>query len=289
MKTYAVILPNGFSINGRRYQNAELRVPNGKDEIFVKELFPGISAVKRIIFLLSRCLVELGPKKVVGDDDIRSLTLGDRDALLLHLRRITYGEKIESIIACPKAGCKEKMSLELNIEDILIPPKRHTEEFYELNKKVNGDDYSIEFRLPSAGDLEAVSDSSAQDSEPAFMKLLSRCIRDANKNGQKLISVNLFPETLADAISRRMAELDPQSEILLTMTCPSCGNEFIADFDIGNFFLKELAAHSQDVFHEVHLLAWNYHWDEGDILDMTRARRQIYLNILAEVLNTDES
>lgn len=289
MKTYSVILPNGFIINGRRYQNAELRVPNGKDEIFIKELFPGISAVKHIIFLLSRCLVELGPKKVVQDDDIRSLTLGDHDALLLHLRRITYGGKIASVLVCPKAGCEEKMSLELNIEDILIPPKQHTREFYELNKKVNGDNYSIEFRLPTVGDLEAVTDSFTENSESSSMKLLYRCIRDVKKNGRKLISENLLPETVADTISRRMAQLDPQSEILLNMTCPVCGNEFMANFDIGNFFLKELAAHSQDVFHEVHLLAWNYHWDEGDILDMTRARRQIYLNMLAEVLNTDES
>jgi len=288
MKTSAVILPNGFSINGRPYRNAGLRVPNGNDEIFIKELFPGISAVKRTIFLLSRCVVELGPKKEVDDNDIRNLTLGDRDALLLHLRRLTYGERIESVIICPKAGCKEKMSLELQIDSLLIPPKRHIREFYQLNKKVNGEDYSIEFKLPSAGDIEAVSDSSVKDSEPASTKLLYRCIRDVKKNGQNLKSGIMLPETVADAISRRMAELDTQSEILLKMTCPACSFEFIADFDIGDFFLKELAAHSQDIFREVHLLAWNYHWDEKEILTMTRERRQIYLNILTEILNTGE-
>ena len=266
-----------------------MRVPNGKDEIFIKELFPGIPAVKRTIFLLSRCVVKLGPKTGIDADDIRSLTIGDRDALLLHLRRLTFGEKISSVLVCPQSGCKEKMDLVLNIADILIPPKQHTEEFFELHVNVNEDNYIIEFRLPSAGDLEEVSDYTTAGNESASLELLFRCIRDVKKNGQKIKSGNTLPQTVTDAISRRMAELDPQSEILLNMICPACSNEFAADFDIGDFFLKELAAHAQQVFREVHLLAWHYHWDEGNILDMTHARRQVYLNMLADVLNREES
>jgi hypothetical protein len=109
------------------------------------------------------------------------------------------------------------------------------------------------------------------------------------KDGHKIESENNLPVTVAEAISKRISELDPQAVILLKMPCPACKQEFVADFDIGDFFFRELTVHSQQVFREVHLLAWHYHWNERDILHMTRSRRQLYLNQLADALNSGKS
>ena len=42
--------------------------------------------------------------------------------------------------------------------------------------------------------------------------------------------------------------------------------------------------HGGDLFREVHLLAYHYHWSETDILELTGPRRRRYLALLAETL-----
>lgn len=289
MESFTVTLPNGIASDGKWYRDAQISAVNGEDEVAIRDFSQGLLPVERITSLLSRCLMKLGPKSEVEADDVRALTVGDREALLLHLRRLTYGDKISSLLTCPQAGCGEKMNLELAISDILVLPNQHGEESYEMKLKEKNDDYKIKFRLPTGVDQEAVVKMSGDDLAAASKRLLQRCIQEMSRNGHKVKYENNLPATVAKALSQRMAELDPQAEILLKMTCPACQQEFTANFDIGDFFFKELAAHSQQVFREVHLLAWHYHWDEKDILNMTRSRRQIYLNLLADALNSGEN
>jgi len=289
MNSFDVTLPHGFTFEGEWYRDAQLRALNGDDEAAIREFSPGLFPVEHITMLLRRCLVRLGPKTEIDVNDVRALTVGDRDALLLHLRRLTYGDKIHSVLACPQTGCREKMDLELTIGDILIPPNQHAKAVYEAELNEKNIAYKVKFRLPTGADQEAMVKMGTRDPDSASMRLLQLCIKEINKNGRKIKSKNNFPVAVAEALSQRMVELDPQAEILLKMPCPSCQQEFVANFDIGDFFFKELTAHSQQVFREVHLLAWHYHWDESDILNMTRSRRQIYLKLLADALNSGES
>lgn len=289
MESFKVTLPNGIAFEGKWYRDAQLRTLNGDDEAAIRGLSPGLLPVERVTMLLSRCLVKLGPKTEIDVNDVRALTVGDRDAILLYLRRLTYGDKIHSVLACPQTGCGEKMDLELTIGDILVPPNQHAKEVYEMKLNEKDIAYKVEFHLPTGADQQAVVRMGISDPDSASMRLLQLCIREMKKNGRKIKSKNNLPVAVAKALSKRMAELDPQAEILLKMPCPSCQQEFVANFDIGDFFFKELTAHSQQVFREVHLLAWHYHWDERDILNMTRSRRQIYLNQLADALNSGES
>lgn len=289
MESFTVTLPHGFAFEGKWYRNAQLRSINGDDETAIREISPGLLPVERITMLLSRCLVKLGPKTKIDVNAVRTLTVGDRDALLLHLQRLTYGDKIHSVLACPQIGCGEKMNLDLTIGDILVPPNLQAKDLYqiELNEKDIG--YKVEFRLPTGADQEAAVKMRISDPDSVSLRLLRLCIQEMKKNGRKIKSENELPVAVVEALSQRMAELDPQAEILIRMPCPVCQQEFVANFDIGDFLLKELIAHSQQVFREVHLLAWHYHWNERDILNMTRSRRQIYLKLLADALNSGES
>jgi hypothetical protein len=289
MKSFMVTLPNGFAFEGKWYWDAQLRTLNGDDEAAIRGFSPGLLPVERITMLLGRSLVKLGPKTKIDVNAIRALSVGDRDALLLHLRRLTYGDKIHSVLACPQAGCGEKMDLELTVGDILVPANQHAKEVYEMELNEQDSAYKIEFRLPTGADQEAVARMGISNPDSASMRLLQLCIRKMKKDGHKIESENNLPVTVAEAISKRISELDPQAVILLKMPCPACKQEFVADFDIGDFFFRELTVHSQQVFREVHLLAWHYHWNERDILHMTRSRRQLYLNQLADALNSGKS
>ena len=74
--------------------------------------------------LLSRCLTHLPPGEAVTSPRIAALTVGDREALLLHLRRLTFGDRMQCTLTCPQSDCGELMDFELNVSDLLQPPAR---------------------------------------------------------------------------------------------------------------------------------------------------------------------
>jgi hypothetical protein len=83
-----------------------------------------------------------------------------------------------------------------------------------------------------------------------------------------------------------MAQLDPQAELRLRLTCPACEGEFSTCLDAATYFFQELCGRAGHLYREVHLLAFYYHWSEADILAMTRQKRWRYLHLLAEALST---
>jgi hypothetical protein len=78
-----------------------------------------------------------------------------------------------------------------------------------------------------------------------------------------------------------MAELDPQSDVELSLSCPNCGHAWRAPLDIASYFWSEVEAWAQRLLLEVHQLARGYGWSERDILAMSARRRRAYLEMLA--------
>lgn len=289
MKSIEVILPTGFKAGEKWYNNAGLRLLNGGDEEVLRKESLVLFPAERITKILTRCLTNLGPKSAPDNNDVRSLTVGDRDALLFHLRRLTYGGKIQAVLTCPQSGCGEKMDLELKVDDLLVPSNQTPKETYET--EIHGDAavYTVKFRLPTGADQEAVAPSAQFDHKTASNLLLQRCVKEIKKSGTQIDIETDLPGDLAESVSQKMAELDPQAEILLNLTCPACKQSFLAYFDIGDYFFKELMANSQNLYREVHVLALHYHWSEKDILNMTRSKRQIYLKLLADALYPEQN
>ncbi len=60
---------------------------------------------------------------------------------------------------------------------------------------------------------------------------------------------------------------------------------FSATFECATYFLSELAARARHLLHDVHTLAWYYHWSESDILALTPGRRDRYIAKIAESLS----
>jgi hypothetical protein len=282
METLDVALPIGFAIKNKWYKNARLRPLTGTDEEAIREIARFQLPVERITTLLTRCLMNLGPKSPIDFDDVRALTVGDRDALLLHLRCLTYGDKIQSVLTCPNSKCREKMDVDLTIGDILVSPNRIARRTYETVISANGTTYEVKFRLPTGADQEAIAELARHDSNAASTSLLQRCIKEIRRNGTKVESKNNLPFAMAELLSKRMAELDPQADISLNLHCPACKQSFLASFDIGDYFFQELIANSRQLYREVHVLALHYHWSEKEILNMSRSKRQVYLKFLSD-------
>src|SRR5437870_2037317 len=115
-----VTLPGGIWQEGTRHQEACLRPLAGEDETSLLDCQDDRLPAARTTHLLARCLTRLGPWEAVTEEQVRRLTVGDREALLLHLRRLLQGEQLACLLTCPRPDCGEKMELELRVSDLLL-------------------------------------------------------------------------------------------------------------------------------------------------------------------------
>ena len=114
---FAVTLPHGLVRDGSRRTAVLLRPPTGADEAFLLER-RGWTRAELVTELLARCVLDVDGE-TVGRDEVRALTVGDREALLLHLRAAAHGERISCTVDC--GACGERMDLDVSVADALVP------------------------------------------------------------------------------------------------------------------------------------------------------------------------
>ena len=275
-------LPGGLWLEGTCYRDASLRPLTGEDESFLLDVGDHLSPAGWTTALLSRCLTRLGPLSPVSEDAARSLTIGDREALLLHLRRLTLGNHLECRLICPAPGCMEKLDLDLSIDDLLLPPYTNPKDFYAVPISEGGLEYTAKFRLPTGADQEVAVGSVPTDLKVAENLILRRCIASIIGDGGKIVEEP--PPNLMEQIPTLMASLDPQAELVMDSNCPVCGGHFSSLFDTASFFRQELSERTEYIYREVHMLAFYYHWSEAEIMGMARKKRLRYLDLIEEAL-----
>jgi hypothetical protein len=271
LTTIRAALPGGAWVDDALIRHVDVRVINTADEMFLlDEESAGPAA--RATALLQRCL--LG-----GQVSAQSLTVGDREAVLLQLRRASIGEDFDCILHCPEQACGEQLELRLAIGDVLLPPYDDVRPTYSTTFTLDGHRHAIDFRLPCAGDLNAAAKTHSAEPNHGVAELLRRCVTAATVDDRTVDVDELDPAAIA-RVSDDMAAHDPQAEIQLDATCPACGHRFSSLFDTASYLLKELEARAQRLLTDVHIMALHYHWSERDILAMPSSRRDRYLHLI---------
>jgi hypothetical protein len=224
-----------------------------------------LTPVQRALSLLRAACPEIKP------DLLAKIRLGERDSGLITLRSLTFGPHLECLTTCP--GCGERLELNFEVDDLEVA--NDVESADRISLTCSGID--VEFRLPNSLDLMAIAE--AEEIEIAKSILLERCIIQASMNA-KNITFNQLPNEVADAVSAKMALVDPQADIQLALSCSSCGEKWQETFDIVSFFWEEINSWAYRTLLEVHSLASAYGWSESEILNMSPLRRQFYLEML---------
>jgi hypothetical protein len=200
----------------------------------------------------------------------RRMLAGDRDYLMLQLRRLTLGDRVRAVLDCP--ACSSKMDLDFDVAQAPVEGHLQTALWHSL--ELSG--RTLRFRLPAGADQEFVA---GRDLTAAAEALFSRCV--SFDPGQPLT-----PEEKA-AVIDAMDNTAPQVNIEVDLKCPECGNTFTTPFDMTSFFFDEMRIDSRQLFREIHSLAFYYHWSESEILGMVRERRRLYLSLLSDALRED--
>lgn len=205
-------------------------------------------------------------------ESLAALSIGRRDAGLLRLREWAFGPQLAGTSDCPECG--ELLEMSFAADDIRGADESGPEVF-----SLAADEYEIDFRLPNSLDLIVIEKIEAEDRDTLKEVLIERCVLDARCRGEQ-VQISNLPEDVIAALSQRMADVDPQSDVRLSLNCPSCSHSWTALFDIVSFFWREIDAWAKRVLQEVHILASAYGWRERDILMMNPGRRAIYLEML---------
>ncbi|MFC2077577.1 hypothetical protein ACFLTM_02070 [Candidatus Bipolaricaulota bacterium] len=279
----AVTVPGGSWLDGRCCRDVTLRPLRGSDEAFLHEAGTSLLPVQLATALLARCVEQLGAERAITPNLINRLTVGDREALMLQLRRLAFGDRMPCTARCPDPVCGEQLEWDLEIKDLLQPPYTDSQEVYETSISAGGgDEFSVRFRLPTGADQEAAAAQALDDVDAAADLIFRRCVEAiATPDGEP---AEPPPETVRARVPDLMSEFDPQAELSLSLTCPACGGTFSTVLDASAYFFQEVDQRADDLYREVHTLAFHYHWSESEIMTMTTEKRHRYLGLLADAL-----
>ncbi len=270
-----VRLPCGyFDGEGLRHRDVEIAALSGREEELLADLSAPPAAL--VTDLLAAVARGVGTHPMTTDL-ARELTVGDRLFLLLKLRELTIGPRVQAVVSCPWHGCSSRIDVDFLLSDV---PVREIDDgpVFEVElspESAIAGERVIRFRLPTGADQEAVAPLIAGNPAAALACLLDRCVLTVDDVG------SITPRARAE-IEEAMAAAAPGPHLRLEADCPECARGFSLPFDIQELFFGELHASNDLLFREVHYLAYHYHWGEAEILDMSRDRRRRYIDVLAE-------
>lgn len=218
----------------------------------------------RALSLLCACTSETAP------GPLRQMTIGQRDRRLLDLFESNFGRQLKCQGICP--SCGQCLEYTMSVSDLRLPPA--TSPFNDGDAyQLTAGEIMIRFRLPNSDDLAAVANAPPSGRR---LQLIERCVLEARIKGTSVCVAGL-PEGVIDVLTTRMAQCDPQADLLIAFHCPKCEGEWQVSFDIASFLWRKLSARAKRLLEQVHILATAYKWQESDILSMSSARRQYYL------------
>lgn len=204
---------------------------------------------------------------------LADLSIGQRDSLLLELYTSTFGGRLSAQAACP--ACQHVLEFGLEAGALRLGSGGSGSGRFEVQVP---DGPTIEFRLPTSRDLASLVTSQPAD---GTRYLAQRCVLQIRQQGEPLeLDRAELPDGWLEALNAGLSAHDPQADLELELTCPVCAHNWQLGFDILDFFWTEIKAQARRLVQEVHLLARAYGWDEQDILNMSAARRSIYLELV---------
>lgn len=285
MNSFTCTLPGGYrDAEGTVHRVAELVPLGGREE---ELLAGGGSGPALVSAVLARCVRRIGEIEPVTPRLARRLLVADRQYLLLKLRQVTFGDRVQGRAACPWPGCGEGVDVDFSLAD--VPVRGLEEPAAELRMRLSPqasadeDDRGLEvrFRLPDGSDEESLTALVEDNEAEALGALLQRCVVALGGDSSREAVAALSPQARAE-IEAEMDARAPRLGLEMAARCPACKRTFTLPFALRDFFFGELATGLDLLYREVHYLAYHYHWSEGEILEMPRDKRRAYIEVLSD-------
>lgn len=239
-----VNLPGGLVKIGRVIKTATVKELTGEDE---ESLAKASQSLKPFHFIdrLLRCgVVQIGDFPVSEKDSLlREMLVGDREQLILGIRRATYGEKLDvDNWRCVNCGNRADLSMELADIPVTFLANPAEEITFSVGLRKGG---SVEVKLANGEDQAALFEKDDLTQAQIETILLSRCVLKITSPEGIEQNVAAFP-----SIVRNMSVVDRHKVLNELRTrqpgpkyddvkyeCESCGEEGRVAVNIGHLFL----------------------------------------------------
>ena len=227
-----VDLPGGFiTPTGEVIRTAEVRELTGADE---EAIAKSGSRSKAMQVLLQRGLVRLGDKEPTKED-IDNLLSGDRDAILLGIRRITFGPTLEIDAIC--GMCRENQSCVVHLVDD-VPVKELADSAEDRTWSIDTRGGEVVIGLPTGVVQKKLMENADKTVPEINTLLLSGCVLSVDGRPSMGASTALQlgmvdREKIIDSIIER----NPGPRLgEVTKSCRACGEDIPLPFGLLDLF-----------------------------------------------------
>ncbi len=239
-----VALPAGLVLDGKLIKTAIVKELNGAAE---EKIFRALLSANP--FHIRNTIIECGLVRV-GDEPekktqkiLPDLIIGDLDAILLGIYRMTYGDRIEiKGWKCPVCGDTEDIGLDIS-EDIPVKAMKDISEArFEVELKRGA---KAKVRLPNGGDQAAAGDSADRTLIERNTILLQRCIEEVVETtgiSKMLLAFPTYAQQMGikdrHTVIQAIAERQPGPQLTaIKFVHNSCGKEVTLGLDLADLFL----------------------------------------------------
>ena len=213
------------------------------------------TGTENAVALVDRLLCDI-PGASLGCGQAAELSAADRDRVLAAIFRRTFGERIQSTIAC--GTCGKRFDLDFALADLVRSLGGEAPDPDGTYRTAGG----WRFRLPTGRD-ELATVGAAPEVEA---QLRRACIVDGDPDD----------ETLAEALEA----VAPLLDLDLDVTCAECGAPQAVHFDLQHYMLARLCDERSLRAYEVHLLARAYGWSLTELMALPRTQRRLYVDLV---------
>ena len=262
-------LPGGLLLGRTLYKQARFLPFTGRIEAGIAAISQGrLPDLERDIGILG-CTVCLGAGQKPDPGLARQLCLGDRQYLMLCLACLAGGDIVWLHPECEQCGQR----FDIQIRRSEIPVKSGGKGYPYIDICLGG--RNLRFRVPNGEDELCIRGKSL---DQAVDHLLRRCLArdDSGVPGTDL------PSGMSDleirAIEQAMDEIAPDVGSRVKTRCPDCGRSQEITIKTQGLPVTPL----MDLYRDIHLLAHNYGWHEGEILALPTWRRKLYIRFIDE-------
>lgn len=238
-----VELPGGLVKGERVIKTATVRELTGKDEEALARASQSMNIFHFFDRLLTCGVIKLGDEPASDTEKLlREMLIGDRDAIILGIRKATYGSDIE-IESWKCISCGQESSLSMDISDIpvkkIIPEADRT---FEVPMRKGG---HAEVRLANGQDQIEIMEKKDLTQAQVETLFLTKCVIsivdahgfDRSMQGFPSMSLELsVPDR--HAILKELGERQPGPKYdQVEYECESCGKKGMVVVGIGDLFL----------------------------------------------------
>jgi hypothetical protein len=211
-------------------KTAQVRELTGADEEAIAKIAdPG----KSLLAILDRAVETIGGKPA-NKDVLDSLLAGDREMLLLAIRKVTFGEETQvGPGLCP--SCSEEQTFTINLnEDVEIRELDEGDRHFTLKCKV-GD---VEVSLPNGSVQKALVNASNKNAAELDTIILNGCVTAIN--GMPVLNTKVVKDLgIKDRrdILKAISDRNPGPQLgAIKKTCSACGSEVPLPLTLAELF-----------------------------------------------------